>query len=115
MPRLPIAAAQFARSIHSTLPLRPPHTQAHEDYCDAADAFKIKPSEVANKRDLLKKGYIIATSRKIVKAYVYGNGDDWSLRQSMIKAQSELKTHRILPTDLHPMVLATYRRGFEMK
>ena len=77
--------------------------------------FELKPSDVAIKRELLNKGYIITTSRKIVKAYVYGNGDDWSLRQSMIKTQAELKTHRILPTDLHPMVLATYRRGFEMK
>ena len=86
-----------------------------EDYYDAAAAFKIKPSVAADKKALLNQGYLVAASHWVMKAYADGKGEDWNLRQYMIKAQNEMKGHKILPTDLHPMVLATYRSGFAMK
>ena len=81
------------------LPLRTPHTQAHEEYCDAAYALKVKHSAGANDHDLLNEGRAITATRKVIKAYLTDTGSDWSLRHIMLKIQGDKPKLRTLPTD----------------
>ena len=82
------------------MPLRTPHTQAHEKYCDAAYAFNVKKNSAdANDHELLKEGRAITATRKVIKAYLTDTGSDWSLRHIMLKIQGDKPKLRTLPTD----------------